>query len=418
MNRFVVFDVEMPCQQKMRISAIGITVIEDGKICDKRFYYVNPQCRFDPYVIKLIGITPEMVEDKPTFPEIWEEIKDIMSSGILVAHGAPGDMKVLCECLKYYEIEWKETAQYLCTCEIGLECYPYLDGHSLDVMCKHIGFDLDHHNAQSDSEGCARLLLDYIKCGADLSKFLCSFDCIACQKIRDKVPPKKRFENKVRKKLFSYADEQSRLQAVKKNPNIDSEKIIGIKSSKLRSLAKYLVKNNKSDDFMRILPHKYLEENHLHALLLSRKKKFSSCVSLLDKFLPYIDSDETCEYLKPRVFKAKQTELPEHLCRWLTSDIPYAVSFAVSVITDSFFTEEYIEHWLVIISQCEVASDFINKKRALLLSNALFEFEEQTLPYFEHMLFNKKIHNDALFKIVSTKTLSPQKKKKYQSLQR
>lgn len=418
MNRFVVFDVEMPCQKKMRISAIGITVIEDGKICDKRFYYVNPQCRFDPYVIKLIGITPQMVADKPTFPEVWEEIKDIMSSAVLVAHGAPGDMKVLCECLKSYEIEWKETAQYLCTCEIGLDCYPHLEGHSLDVMCKHIGFDLDHHNAQSDSEGCARLLLDYINCGADLSKYLCSFDCIACQKIRDKVPPKKSFENKVRKKLFSFSDEQCRLQAVKKNPSIDSEKIIGIKNAKLVSFTKYLIKNNKSDDFLRILPHKYLEENHLHALLISRKKKFSSCISLIDKFLPYIDSEETCNYLKPRVFKNKQSELPEHLCRWLTSQTDYAVSFAVNTILELFFTDEYIEQWLIIISQCQKSSDFINSKRAYLLSRALLEFEEQTWPYFENMLFDKTLHNDALCKIISNKTLETQKKKKYQALQR
>ena len=115
-NSFVAFDIEMPSQHKPRISAIGITLVKDGIITEKAYYLVNPEIKFDPYVIELVGITPEMVANEPTFPEIWKKIKDIMSEGVLVAHGAPGDMKALCGCLKSYGIEWKEKAQYICTC--------------------------------------------------------------------------------------------------------------------------------------------------------------------------------------------------------------------------------------------------------------------------------------------------------------
>ena len=37
----------------------------------------------------------EMVAGKPTFAQLWQEIGDLMESGILAAHNAPFDMAVL-----------------------------------------------------------------------------------------------------------------------------------------------------------------------------------------------------------------------------------------------------------------------------------------------------------------------------------
>ena len=65
-NSFVAFDIEMPSQHKPRISAIGITLVKDGIITEKAYYLVNPEIKFDPYVIELVGITPEMVANEPT----------------------------------------------------------------------------------------------------------------------------------------------------------------------------------------------------------------------------------------------------------------------------------------------------------------------------------------------------------------
>ena len=150
----------MPNRYGDRISAIGITVIENGSIV-KRFYsLVNPECRFDSFTIGLTGITPAMVADKPTFPEIWERIKDIMTGSILVAHSAQSDLHVLSRCLSSYEIEWTPTVKCLCTLTMGNICYPDMENHRLDTMCGELSIELDHHNASSDSDGAALLLLD------------------------------------------------------------------------------------------------------------------------------------------------------------------------------------------------------------------------------------------------------------------
>ena len=101
-ERYIVFDVETPNRNNNRISAIGITIIENGSITNTFYSLVNPDTTFDKFNIKLTGISPDMVKDKPNFPELWPTIKPLMDDGILVAHNATFDMSVLYNCLKHY----------------------------------------------------------------------------------------------------------------------------------------------------------------------------------------------------------------------------------------------------------------------------------------------------------------------------
>ena len=88
MARYIVFDVETPNRYNNRISAIGISVVEEAKIIKEYFYFVNPGQRFDWFNTQLTGISAELVADAPTFPQLWKVIEPVMSSGILVAHNA------------------------------------------------------------------------------------------------------------------------------------------------------------------------------------------------------------------------------------------------------------------------------------------------------------------------------------------
>ena len=111
MYRYVAFDVETPNRYNNRMSAIGITVIEDGAITEEFFSYVNPEARFDLFNTQLTGIDQATVADAPTFPELWQRIEPLMSSGILAAHNAVFDLGVLKHCLRDYGIVWKSAAK-------------------------------------------------------------------------------------------------------------------------------------------------------------------------------------------------------------------------------------------------------------------------------------------------------------------
>ena len=171
MSRFVVFDVETPNRLNHRMSAIGITVIENGEITDEFYSLVNPETHFDYFNVQLTGISEETVRNAPVFPELWSQIEPVMSSGLLAAHNAIFDMGVLKKCLCDYGIDWKPYVRYLCTVQMGRRILPGMS-RKLNVLCDYYGISLDHHQAASDSRACAEILLRYLENGADIRQHI------------------------------------------------------------------------------------------------------------------------------------------------------------------------------------------------------------------------------------------------------
>ena len=144
MDRYIAFDVETPNRFNSRMSAIGIAVVEDGRIVDSFYslvdpdFYslVDPEQPFDWFNTQLTGIDSEAVAGAPTFPELWERIEPLMSSGILVAHNAPFDMGVLKKCLQSYGIAWRPQVRGLCTVLMGRRLLPGIS-HRLGDMCAY-----------------------------------------------------------------------------------------------------------------------------------------------------------------------------------------------------------------------------------------------------------------------------------------
>ena len=150
-----------------RMSAIGITVIENDEIVDEFYSLVNPETHFDSFNVQLTGISEKSVRNAPTFPELWSEIEPILTTGLLVAHNAVFDLGVLKNCLRDYGMEWKPYVRYICTVQTGRVVLPGMS-HKLNVLCEYYGIHLNHHHAASDSHACAEILLHYLEDGADI----------------------------------------------------------------------------------------------------------------------------------------------------------------------------------------------------------------------------------------------------------
>ena len=177
MYRYIVFDVETPNRFNDRMSAIGISVVENGAITREFFSYVNPEARFDAFNTQLTGIDEATVAHAPAFPALWAKIGPLMASGILAAHNAVFDLGVLKKCLQAYGIPWKSSVRYCCTVQMGRRLVPGMS-HSLNVMCEHYGIALDHHQADSDSHACAQILLRYLADGAQERDFIRTYRLI------------------------------------------------------------------------------------------------------------------------------------------------------------------------------------------------------------------------------------------------
>lgn len=135
--------------------------------------------------------------------------------------------------------------------------------------------------------------------------------------------------NEIRVELFKMQDMDYRDFNSKLIPTVDKESMIGIRTPDLRKYAKQLGKSSDVIEFLQTLPHKYFDENQLHAFIISEINDFKNCIDEINRFLPYIDNWATCDQLSPKVFKKHHNELFEYIKDWLKSDKVYTLRFGI-----------------------------------------------------------------------------------------
>ena len=113
----------------------------------------------------------------------------------------------------------------------------------------------------------------------------------------------------MRKRLFELQDLKYRDFQAGLIPNIEKDLFIGVRTPELRRLAKEIVNDEDTIDFLKDVPHKYFDENQLHAFIISLGKNFDETVDAVEAFLPYVDNWATCDQLSPKVFKKHKKEL-------------------------------------------------------------------------------------------------------------
>lgn len=156
----VALDLETATSVKSSICQIGITEVINGVPQESKSWFVQPEGNeYDFMNIAVHGITPEDTKDSPSFPDVWKEVQPYLQNKIVVAHYTGFDMNALRDAFNKYGMEYP-TFDYFCTFRIAKYivkgCYSY----SLGVVCDHLGIDFGiHHRADSDSMGCALLLL-------------------------------------------------------------------------------------------------------------------------------------------------------------------------------------------------------------------------------------------------------------------
>ncbi|MCC8066085.1 MAG: DNA alkylation repair protein [Clostridiales bacterium] len=151
--------------------------------------------------------------------------------------------------------------------------------------------------------------------------------------------------------LFSLQDIEYRDFQSKLCPTIAPDTIIGVRTPELRAYAKKAAKEGRADVkkaeetavFMQSLPHRYFEENQLHAFLISEVKDFEVCMAELEVFLPYVDNWATCDQLSPGLFKKNAQRLLPYIDHWLDSAHIYTVRFGIGMLMRYFLDEGFEE---------------------------------------------------------------------------
>lgn len=209
----------------------------------------------------------------------------------------------------------------------------------------------------------------------------------------------------------TYADFQSKLL-----PTVPRETVIGMRTPDLRKMAKQICKTPAAQEFLHSLPHRYFDENQLHAFILSEEKDFEMCIDGLEQFLPYVDNWATCDQLSPCCFKKHTTELLPLIRKWLRCKHTYTKRFGICTLMryflDDTFRQEYLE-WVAAIQSEEY---YIRMMQAWFIATALAKQWDSSLPYIEQRRLQPRTHNKAIQKAIESYRITDEQKEILKSL--
>ena len=214
----------------------------------------------------------------------------------------------------------------------------------------------------------------------------------------------------VRTELQALADQNYREFNSKLMPTVEKSTVFGVRTPVLRKFAKEFFKDPRSNEFLTALPHKYFEENQLHAFLVEQIKDFDRCILAVEAFLPFIDNWATCDCFSPAVFKKDPDRLLPHIEKWLTSLHVYTVRYGVVMLMRYFLDERFDEKYLKWVAKVPTDDYYLSMAVAWYFASALTKQYDAALPYIQDRLLDKATHNRAIQKAVESFRISEKHK--------
>jgi len=213
----------------------------------------------------------------------------------------------------------------------------------------------------------------------------------------------------ITKKLFELQDTEYKKLQAKIIPNINQENIIGVRTPELRKYAKELIKEDYKS-FIEELPHKYFDENQLHAFIISEIKDYNECITYINEFLPYIDNWATCDQTSPKIFKKHTKELINEINKWLKSKDIYTIRFGIGMLMQYYLEEEFNIKYLDKVAKIKSNEYYINMMRAWYFSTALAKQYDKTIIYIENNKLDKWTHNKTIQKAIESYRITSEQK--------
>ncbi len=161
----VVFDIETTglSVQNCKITEIGAVKIKKGEVIDRFTTFVDPEVPIPEEIVKLTGITDEMVSGAPKFKEALRAFFDFIGNDparetqpLLIAHNANFDIGFIRHFAALADLPFDNP--YLDTVALSRYINPELKKHTLDAIAEAYGLgDFNHHRACDDAEMLARI---------------------------------------------------------------------------------------------------------------------------------------------------------------------------------------------------------------------------------------------------------------------
>jgi DNA polymerase III subunit epsilon len=160
---FVAIDVETANADLASICQMGIVAFENGSVKESWQSLVNPEDYFHSINISIHGIDQRAVKGAPTFPQIYESVRERLANAVVAAH-TPFDRIALARAVEKYDLDQVECS-WLDTACVARRAWPELSqrGYGLANVAKRLGVSFVAHNAEEDARAAGEILVCAIR---------------------------------------------------------------------------------------------------------------------------------------------------------------------------------------------------------------------------------------------------------------
>lgn len=215
----------------------------------------------------------------------------------------------------------------------------------------------------------------------------------------------------IQKILYEHRDDKNAIFQASLTPGVDEKLFMGVRVPVVRQIAKEIYPNSKLvDKFLKTLPHKYFDENMLHAVLISMEKDYDVFVDKLEAFMPYIDNWAVSDTIRCKGIIKNRDKALVKIKEWIKSDKTYTCRVGVALLMwyylDDAFIPEYNELPAVISSN----EYYVNMMLAWYYATALAKQWDATIPYIEDKRLPVWVHNKTIQKAIESYRVSDEQK--------
>ena len=216
--------------------------------------------------------------------------------------------------------------------------------------------------------------------------------------------------DEIREELHKHQDLKYRDLQIKILPSVKPEAIIGVRTPELRKYAKQLSKREDIQEFLDDLPHKFFDEDQLHAFILSEMKDYEKCIGQLEIFLPHVNNWATTDQMSPKVFKKHRAELLKYINKWIKSKKPYTIRYGIGMLMEHFLEEDFDIKYPETVASVRSEEYYVNMMIAWYFATALAKQYDAILPFIENRKLDVWTHNKAIQKSVESYRITPEQK--------
>ncbi|MBP5384665.1 MAG: DNA alkylation repair protein [Lachnospiraceae bacterium] len=214
----------------------------------------------------------------------------------------------------------------------------------------------------------------------------------------------------IRAELFKLQDKKYRDFQAKLIPGKSADDMIGVRTPALRKYAKDLGGRDDITDCLQELPHRYFDEDQLHAFIVSSRKDYEQCMAETCSFLPYVDNWATCDQMSPKIFKKHKTELLEKIRVWIRDKKTYTIRFAIGMLMEHFLDADFDPAYPEMVSKVRSEEYYVNMMIAWYFATALAKQYDAVLPYLIEQKLDAWTHNKTIQKAVESYRITPEQK--------